>query len=158
MIQKIKRWKKFEQKLRFKAMEESGGANERGIYDELVYLVDAINNFRIKEIIGEHGYPTHKLLGKQGMKDFWLLVQHQDEDLELQQSCLSNCDFASIERAYLTDRILLAEGKKQIYGTQFTRKNKKLVLRPVRNRKDIDKLRKKAGLETLAEYTKKMSR
>ena len=152
---KIKRWKEFEQKLRFQTGKEYAKNNKTGIYNDLVYMIDAINNFRIKEIIRTFGYPTQKLIGKSGMKDFWLLIQHQDEDSALQRECLTNCDFAPIEKAYLTDRILLAEGKKQKFGTQFITKNNKRVFSPLENKRKVNTLRKSVGLETLEKYLEK---
>src|SRR3989344_5622418 len=52
---KIKKWKEFEQKLRFQAGKEYAKNNKTGIYNYLVYIIDAINNFRIKEIIRKFG-------------------------------------------------------------------------------------------------------
>ena len=154
----IKRWKEFEQKLRFQAGKDFAKNHKTGVYNYMVYLIDAINNLRIKEIIKECGYPTQKLLGKTGLKDFWLLVQHQDEDLKLQQECLANCAFAPVEKAYLMDRVLLAEGKKQLYATQFVIKDGRRVLRPLKNIKNVNKLRKLAGMESLESYLKKADR
>ncbi|MDD4761892.1 MAG: hypothetical protein PHZ25_02635 [Candidatus Pacebacteria bacterium] len=123
----------------------------------LVYCVDVANNYLIKEIIKECGFPKKENIGAKTLKKFWLLVQHQDLDLKLQKECLENCDFDLKEKAYLTDRILLSEGKKQIYGTQFHKNKGKLVPRPIKNRKELENLRKSAGLEPFSEYKKKMS-
>ncbi len=155
---KIKKWKEFEQKLRFQAGKEYVKNNQTGIHNDLVYMIDAINNIRIKKIIRKFGYPTQKLIGKSGVKDFWLLIQHQDEDLALQQECLANCNFAPIEKAYLTDRILLAEGKKQKFGTQFMIKHNKRAFRPLENKMKVNTLRKSIGLETLEKYLEKANK
>ena len=56
----------------------------------------------------------------------WLLVQHADADVKFQRRCLDlmarlpKGEVSISNLAYLTDRVLLAEGKKQLYGTQFT--------------------------------------
>jgi|TARA_Y100000031_G_scaffold155565_1_gene206727 hypothetical protein len=109
-----------------------------------VYLVDLVNNDLIKHIIKEHGYPIQKMVGKKGMEAFWLLVQHQDKDVELQKQCLEQCDFEPKNKAFLTDRVLINQGKKQIYGTQFTGE--------IRDKKNVDKRRAKMGLESLESY------
>lgn len=155
LVNKIRKWKDFEQKLRFQAGREFTKTNKLGIYNDLVYIIDSINNLRIKEIISKHGYPTRKLLGTVGMKNFWLLIQHQDEDLDLQLECLANSDFAPVEKAYLTDRVLLAQGKKQKYGTQFTTKKGKRVSQPIDKKSNVNAIRKSVGLESLEKYLEK---
>lgn len=105
-----------------------------------VFLIDMANNDFIKnKIIKSYGYPTQDLIGKEGMKAFWLLIQHQDRDIELQKECLENCDFEPKEKALLTDRILYNQGKKLKYGT----------LSVGESVKDVDKNRKEIGLEPL---------
>lgn len=119
----------------------------------LIYNIDAIHNIKIRRIIDINGYPTTKLLGKRGMRYFWLLIQHQDEDLKLQENCLNNCDFSVENRAYLIDRIAINKGEKQIYGTQFFRdhKTKELKSREIFDKKNVNKLRKKVGIKTTVE-------
>lgn len=104
-----------------------------------VFLVDMANNDLIKSIIKKNGYPTHEMIDKEGMKAFWLLIQHQDKDIQLQKDCLKYCDFKPEEKAFLTDRILYNEGKKLKYGTLLVGKSVK----------DVDKNRKKIGLKPL---------
>lgn len=54
---------------------------------------------------------------------------------------------------YLTDRVLVTEDKKQEFGTQFHINNKnRLVLKPVKNRKQVNKRRVEYGLRTIEEY------
>ena len=62
-----------------------------------------------------------------------------------------NIDKANI--AYLTDRILVAEKKKQIFGTQFyINKKNKLIPRPIKNKKAINQRRKEYNLEPIEKY------
>src|SRR3989344_9126218 len=56
----IKRWKEFEQKLRFQAGKDFAKNHKTGVYNYMVYLIDAINNLRIKEIIKECGFPPER--------------------------------------------------------------------------------------------------
>ena len=60
--------------------------------------------------------------------------------------------------ALLTDRVLLAEGKKQLYGTQFTFVNGKLKPHPIQDEANVDKRRAEAGLPPLAEYAKMLEK
>ena len=116
----------------------------------LIYAIDICHNYRLRQIINKFGYPTRKLIGKNGMKAFWLLVQHQDYDISLQEDCLTYCDFDSQEKAFLTDRVLINKGKKQIYGTQFNF--------PIEDIKNVDKRRRQMNLESLKEYLRKCKR
>ncbi len=141
-------------KLRFKDIEMI-----KGLPNYLVYAVDGVHNYKIKCIIEQYDYPTQKLIGKRAMHAFWLLVQHQDFDLKLQKACLENCNFEPKEKALLADRILVNSDNKQIYGTQFYRNEKgQLIPRPIKDKKNLDKRRKSAGLEPFAEYLKKMKK
>jgi Family of unknown function (DUF6624) len=56
--------------------------------------------------------------------------------------------------AYLTDRVLLAEGKEQRYGTQCTAIDGKWKPRPLEDEANVDKRRADVGLPPLAEYLK----
>jgi hypothetical protein len=60
--------------------------------------------------------------------------------------------------AYLTDRVLLAEGKKQLYGTQFTREKGELQPRPIEDAAHVDQRRAEAGLPPLAEYAAELAK
>lgn len=144
---------KIDQELRFKAKDS---AND--LINYFIYAVDAIHNYRIRRIIERYGYPTQKLIGKKAMRAFWLLAQHQDYDLELQENCLKWCDFEPKNIALLTDRVLVNKGEKQIYGTQFYRKNEELIPRPIKDKKNIEKIRKAIGLETFNKYLKRMKK
>lgn len=140
--QKIIQMKNIDQKMRFAC-----NPKKLTVKNYMVFLTDMVNNDLIKGVIKAYGYPLQKLIGKEGMKAFWLLIQHQDKDVELQKKCLKNCDFEPKEKAFLTDRILLNQNKKQIYGTQFNCK--------IKDEKNVNKCREKMGLELLKEYLNK---
>jgi uncharacterized protein DUF6624 len=83
------------------------------------------NSELIRKIVNEHGWPGRSLVGDDGAGAAWLVVQHQDMDLEFQQRCLALMREAFLvgevrphDLAYLTDRVLTHEGKAQMYGTQ----------------------------------------
>lgn len=58
--------------------------------------------------------------------------------------------------AYLEDRILMRNGKKQLYGTQAVWDNvlKKSIIYLQGNIESVNERRKKLGLEILEDYTK----
>ena len=58
--------------------------------------------------------------------------------------------------ASLTDRVLLYEGKKQLYGMMLTRNEKgEKVPQPIEDEANVDKRRAKLGLQPLDEYLQK---
>ena len=65
---------------------------------------------------------------------------------------LPKSEVSSRNIAYLTDRVLLAEGKKQIYGTQFQMVDGKFQPKPLEDEANVDRRRAEAGQEPLAEY------
>ncbi|MFT3880393.1 MAG: hypothetical protein QM703_12120 [Gemmatales bacterium] len=132
-------------------------------YTKLIVAVtqaDTENTKWFKTIIEKHGWPTFTMVGKDGGQSAWLLVQHADADPKFQRLCLDlmtkqpKTEVSLSNLAYLTDRVLLAEGKKQLYGTQFIRVEGKSQPRPIEDEQNVDKRRAEMGLSTLAEYAK----
>jgi hypothetical protein len=119
--------------------------------------IDAQNKKRMKEIIDQHGWPGASLVGKDGANAAWLLVQHADTDRAFQQKCLDLMKAApasEVEKkniAYLTDRVLVGQKKKQVYGTQL---DNKCEPQPIEDPDNVDKRRAEMGLGTMAEYLK----
>lgn len=122
--------------------------------------IDIENTAWMKAVIKEHGWPTADMVGKDGAAAAWLLVQHADEDTAFQRQCLDTMTqlpknaVSQQDLAYLTDRVLLAEGKTQLYGTQFTKVDGKLTLRPVEDESQLDSRRSAMGLPPMAEQLK----
>lgn len=117
-----------------------------------VYIIDEVHNSRIKRIVAEYDFPTADLVGRDAMSAFWLLIQHQDYDLKLQQGALEKCDFIPKERAFLVDRILINKDDKQIYGTQTQRTESGFEPFPIEDETNVDERRKSVGLSSLEEY------
>jgi hypothetical protein len=123
--------------------------------------IDRKNTARMKEVIDKHGWPGKSLVGDDGAHAAWLLVQHADKDREFQKRCLKLLEKAvkageatGMDLAYLTDRVLVAEGKKQVYGTQFVLMDGKLAPSPIEDETNVDRRRKDVGLPTMEEYRK----
>ena len=116
----------------------------------------------MQEIVSDIGWPTISRVGRKASHAAWLLVQHADKTLPFQIECLRLMQTAAKNEvkqqniAFLTDRIAVAQGKKQIYGTQFipSKNNPKVyVPQPIENIKNVDERRKSMGLNTLLENT-----
>lgn len=127
---------------------------------ERMMEVDRENTAWLKQVLGSRGWPGSDLVGHDGAKAAWLLVQHADHDPEFQRAALalmqSTVEAGRAERsdfALLTDRVLLADGKPQRYGTQFQTDDDGLMrLRPVEEIDGLEARRAAFGLPTMIEY------
>src|SRR5262245_16388512 len=133
---------------------------EPDVFKELK-KVDGDNLNWLKQIVEKHGWPGKGLVGKKSASDAWLLVQHCDEDKPFQKKCLalmepllSKGEVEKKDYAYLMDRVLVGEGKKQIYGTQTKIVNGDCIPNPVEDEANLDKRRKEMGMMPMAVYLK----
>lgn len=119
--------------------------------------LDRSNTERMKAIIEQVGWPTISKAGAAASHKAWLLVQHSP-DVEFQKRCLKmmkqeqDGEVNKKDIAYLEDRILILEGKPQIYGTQFKKEGNEYIVYPIENPERIDELRKELGMESLEKY------
>ena len=119
--------------------------------------VDQKNRPVILEIFGKYGWITRPLAGKDAAHDFWLLVQHQN--LDLQERLLAALESAARageasmkDYAYLYDRVQVGQGKPQHWGSQVKCVDGKPVLSPVDDLAGLDARRKELFLPPIAEY------
>jgi len=121
--------------------------------------VDARNTARMHEIVEEYGWPTKSMVGGDGTRSAWLLVQHADMDVAFQRKCLAlmrprlaDGQVSPADVAYLTDRVRVNEGEPQVYGTQFHLKDGQRQPRPIEEPEKVDERRASMGMKPLADY------
>ena len=131
--------------------------------DEAAYQkITDKNTKKLKKIIEEHGWPTVSLVGKKASYNAWLIAQHSDSDRAFQRKIRETLikinknspgEINKAHIAYLTDRLLVAQGKPQKFGTQFKfNKKGELKVRQIKNRRGVDALRRKYDLPPLKDY------
>lgn len=132
---------------------------------EAVARVDAENLSWLKRVVAETGWPGRSAVGEDGAHAAWLLAQHADTDPAFQRKCLDlltvaaeQGEAANVPVAYLTDRVLLAEGKPQEFGTQVTARNGQRVPRKLRDPGSVDQRRAVVSLGPLTEYLASFAR
>jgi hypothetical protein len=126
-----------------------------------IHAIDVRNTKQLKKIIANYGWPHKELVGINGVSAAFLIVQHSP-DRNFQESVLSNLNksfksnkgISGQQLALLTDRVLLTQGKKQLYGTQFDVENNVIVFKPIKNEKIVDKLRAEMKMPPLSFYKK----
>jgi hypothetical protein len=126
---------------------------------EAMRAADGENLPWLRQVISHVGWPGKSLVGADGAQAAWLLAQHADKDPAFQRQCLDLLT-AAVERgeatvtqqAYLTDRVLLHEGKPQEYGTQAMARDGRFVARKLRDPDQVDQRRASVGLGPLDGY------
>jgi len=120
---------------------------------------------RMKEIIAKYGWPGRSLVGTEAATSAYLIVSHAVRDVVFQRSALEamkklpQCEVENTQLASLTDRVLLAEGKKQLYGTMiFVKPDGTFAPNPIEDEANVDKRRGELGLQTLAEYIRRSNK
>jgi hypothetical protein len=128
--------------------------------------VFSLNEQRLKGVMKQYGFPGYDLVGQKGSNSFWLIVQHCDKDVDFQKQVLKAMEAELINHnadpknyAYLTDRVLLNTGKKQLYGTQLTYNTDscQAVPKPMRDSLLVNQRRHEIGLEPIENYLNWMS-
>jgi hypothetical protein len=141
--------------------EDSLTSEEKAVHDDLwaeVTRIDADNTEWLNDIVSKRGWLTYSDVGIDGGDAAWLLVQHADADPSFQRLCLDlmtglpRDEVSQENMAYLTDRVMIKEGKKQIYGTQFEVRDGEWVPAELYDVENVDTRRAEIGLPPLAEY------
>lgn len=127
-----------------------------------IQRIDRENRQELQAMIGQFGWPGRALVGETGAHAAWLVAQHADDDPAFQKQCLKlmeampDGEVSRQDLAYLTDRVLLASGKKQRYGTQFQQVGRRFLPQPMEDIKKVDARRRKIGLPPLAQYAREL--
>lgn len=133
---------------------------------EDIRRTDSLNLIQVKRIFRQYGYPGADMAGKQSAHNFWLLIQHCDQDPAFQEEVLGamkqeveNGTVSAWNYAYLTDRVLVNQGKPQVYGTQMqlNRDSTSFEPKPMIEPEKVDDRRGEMGLSPIEFYIKTMN-
>ena len=112
----------------------------------------------VEDIISQLGWLGPNKIGNKASQALFLVIQHSDiNTMEKYHKLMKEaCNKGNLNRkdfALFQDRLLLSQGKKQIYGTQFIflEKENKYVLEGTVNTSDANKKRKELGLPSIEE-------
>lgn len=148
---------------RFEADQHARRAYVTNPHDSNLMLaverLDADNQTWLTQLIRDKGVPTAAQVGENGVKWAWVLVQHADAHPEWQASLLPEFEkryeageLSADLLAKLTDRVLLAKGKPQRYGTQFDWLSGHFSPRGAVDLAEVDARRSEIHLMPLADY------
>ena len=116
---------------------------------------DHRNQELVISIVEKCGIPTLKDVTQKQMNAIWLGLQHSNKKYRNKYfsqvvRAVENGDLSKQQYALMKDRILMDEGKPQIYGSQI--KNGKLY--PLENPETVNERRKEMGMGTIEDYLK----
>lgn len=121
--------------------------------------IDTENARRVRMLIDEHGWIGKEDLGEDANETLFLCIQHvddltiQEKYLPLLKQAVETGNAEGWHYAFLTDRIRMNRGEKQVYGTQtITRPNGEVYVVPLEDPGKVDSLRRSIGLEPMAAY------
>ncbi|WP_433829981.1 DUF6624 domain-containing protein [Flavobacterium anhuiense] len=149
-----------DQKLRYSKIQTSDPAQLKELHQKINDL-DFKNLSTAKEILRNYGWPKISEIGKDGAHNFWLIVQHSDQDILFQRAALHEMDKLKGTKeldmenyAFLYDRVQCNLNYKQLYGTQvnWTHNGEASSFRGIIKENEVDKRRAAFGLLPLRIY------
>lgn len=148
-----------DQAVRREDINESRWGHPNPVTAARMSAIGAQATARMKEIVKQHGWPSLGLVGADGTEAAFLLIQHadpsfQEEMLPLVEKAYRAGELRGVCYALLKDRVLVGEGKPQIYGTQATFGGKEIIPSPIEDEANLDKRRAEVGLQPFAAYLK----
>ena len=116
--------------------------------------IDEQNTVYLEALVEASGWPTISVVGPDASQAAWLLVQHADHRPDFQVYCLDlmkalpQGEVSPRNIAYLEDRVRVANGEPQLYGTQFYMEGDHFGPRPIEDEAILEERRAAMGLET----------
>jgi hypothetical protein len=165
IIQQLFRIDELDQRYRnqMESVQATYGGNSKEM-DQLYKTMkstDSLNLIEVESILSKYGWLGIDEIGSQGNTTLFMVIQHSDQKhqekyLPVMKLAVKNGKASSRHLALLEDRVLLQQGKRQIYGSQLSwnMKTNQYYLAPLEDPDNVDKRRKEAGLEMLSDYIK----
>jgi hypothetical protein len=122
--------------------------------------IDENNRKRVSDILEQYGWPELSDFGDlSAARAILLVIQHGDLEYQLQyfdraEQAAESGNLQPYLFALLKDRVLVRQGKKQIYGSQVRIDNVtgNAYFLPIEDEANVDTRRSAVGLEPIAEY------
>lgn len=121
-------------------------------YRNKIYLADSISFKRIENNLNYYGHPSKEECKDAANIPFFILshapVKLREKYVEFFKAAAALGHISKTSLAFYIDKVKIAKGEKQIYGTQFyLDKEKKDVYYPSVDPENLSKRRKEMGLE-----------
>lgn len=120
---------------------------------------DSTNLIEVRRMLDERGWLGDDVVGRTGNSALFLVIQHadlavQEHYLPMMRQAVRKGDARGADLALLEDRVLMRQGKRQIYGSQIGRfpDSGEFYLSPLEDPDNVDKRRAEVGLQPLSDY------
>ncbi|WP_423999202.1 DUF6624 domain-containing protein [Maribacter sp. IgM3_T14_3] len=147
-------------------IENYGNKKAWEIFEIRKDSVRLLNQGKIKKLYEEYGYLGYNKIGKEASHDFWISIQHADNDIQFQRKMLGELkkemlknNASKSQYALLEDRVNVNSGEKQRFGTQVTYNSygQAIPKNGLIDSLNVEKLRKEFNLPTFREYYNEMT-
>lgn len=119
----------------------------------------AENQKRLIELLDQYGWPTATEVTEYAAAGAALIINHASHELRAKyfpmlKEAFEKGEAQPLRYAKMQDRLLVEEGKEQLYGTQVEFQNLEKIPYPIQDSKHVDKRRAAIGLGPLQPYLK----
>ena len=144
-------------------VEEKYGAQSEEFITLLLQIeeTDSLILREVEKILDEHGWLGADVIGEQGNKTLFLVIQHSDLETQLKylpmmREAVQLGNAQKIEFALFEDRLALRQGKRQIYGSQIHKNydTGEIYVWPLIEPEKVNERRAEVGLGPIEDYVK----
>lgn len=115
-----------------------------------LYMTDTLTFHQLDVILLRYNYPSGEKVKEAVVIPFYILsfapLGIREKYLESLKKAADNRDISWKSLAFYIDKIKIAKGQKQVYGTQYYFRNKELVYYPCEDPENLGKRRESVGL------------
>jgi len=125
---------------------------------QMIRQRDSINLIKVRAIIDKYGWLGSDVIGAYGNATLFLVIQHtdlsvQEKYLPIMRDAVKKGTARGSDLALLEDRVLIRNGKKQIYGSQISKYlDSSRYVAPLEDPDNVDKRRSEVGLKPMSVY------
>jgi hypothetical protein len=123
-------------------------------------FIDSTNLVQIESLIAKYGWMGISFVGNKGNSALFFVIQHADLETQLKYVSLlqQSVEAGESKPSYLAlmkDRILMRQGKHQIYGSQVVySESGEPMFYPIEDEKNVNIRRAKIGMQPIEDYAK----
>lgn len=143
-----------------RSKEEKYGrdSKEMRAFWQLILKNDSINLVKVSNILDTQGWPSKDKIGARGASTLFFVIQHANQDTKLKYlsmitKAVQKDELPKRQYAMFYDRLVLGQGKRQVYGTQLamSKESKEPYVLPLEDARNVDKRRAEMGLNSMQE-------
>lgn len=146
-------------------IEKKYGAQSEEFITLLLQIeeTDSLILIEVEKILDEHGWLGADVIGEQGNKTLFLVIQHSDLETQLKylpmmREAVQLGNARKIDFALFEDRIAMRQGKRQIYGSQISKNydTGEIYVWPLIEPEKVNERRAEVGLGPIEDYVKRL--